>query len=41
MDNIITQEHIDAYCLSLLTDERCIPLGIRLQMSSLMDLLQK
>ena len=22
MDNIITQEHIDAYCLSLLTDER-------------------
>ena len=22
MDNIITQEHIDAYCLSLLADER-------------------
>ena len=37
MNGIITQEHIDAYCLSLLTDERCI----RLQMSSLMDLLQK
>lgn len=24
MDNIITQEHIDAYCLSLLTDERAV-----------------